>query len=161
MYRYAISDVGYFCISLNWLSNPTTFKFSDEAIFACMCGEPPLPVLNASLRFASSDNLSFRIPVLRTKKCWNILVTWKRHLRHRFIFLRLKNIEIRIERSFFFSPISASIFAWTRGLMHRAKLDNVPQLERFAITLEKVCVDVIEAGFMTKDLAGCIKGIQK
>ena len=47
----------------------------------------------------------------------------------------------------------ASIFAWTRGLSHRAKLDNNEKLAKFASTLEKVCVDTVEAGFMTKDLA--------
>jgi len=47
----------------------------------------------------------------------------------------------------------ASIFAWTRGLKHRAKLDDNGDLDRFAETLEKVCVDTVEAGFMTKDLA--------
>ena len=47
----------------------------------------------------------------------------------------------------------ASIFAWTRGLKHRAKLDANAELDRFAETLEKVCVDTVEAGFMTKDLA--------
>ena len=47
----------------------------------------------------------------------------------------------------------ASIFAWTRGLSHRAKLDGNEPLGRFALTLEKVCVDSVEAGFMTKDLA--------
>jgi isocitrate dehydrogenase len=47
----------------------------------------------------------------------------------------------------------ASIFAWTRGLAHRAKLDNNPALDRFAHTLEKVCVATVEAGDMTKDLA--------
>jgi len=47
----------------------------------------------------------------------------------------------------------ASIFAWTQGLSHRAKLDGNAELERFASTLEKVCVDTVEAGFMTKDLA--------
>src|SRR5882724_5069780 len=47
----------------------------------------------------------------------------------------------------------ASIFAWTRGLSHRAKLDNNEALDKFALTLEKVCVDTVEAGFMTKDLA--------
>jgi isocitrate dehydrogenase len=47
----------------------------------------------------------------------------------------------------------ASIFAWTRGLQHRAKLDGNAELDRFAHTLEKVCVDTVEAGFMTKDLA--------
>ena len=47
----------------------------------------------------------------------------------------------------------ASIFAWTRGLAHRAKLDNNADLANFADTLEKVCIDTVEAGFMTKDLA--------
>jgi isocitrate dehydrogenase len=47
----------------------------------------------------------------------------------------------------------ASIFAWTRGLSHRAKLDNNKELARFATTLERVCVETVEAGFMTKDLA--------
>jgi len=47
----------------------------------------------------------------------------------------------------------ASIFAWTRGLEHRAKLDDTPKLAHFAKTLEKVCVDTVEAGSMTKDLA--------
>jgi len=47
----------------------------------------------------------------------------------------------------------ASIFAWTRGLSHRAKLDDNAELAKFAATLEKVCVDTVEAGYMTKDLA--------
>jgi len=47
----------------------------------------------------------------------------------------------------------ASIFAWTRGLAHRAKLDSNDALAKFASTLEKVCVDTVESGFMTKDLA--------
>jgi len=47
----------------------------------------------------------------------------------------------------------ASIFAWTRGLAHRAKLDDNEELKRFADTLEKVCVDTVESGYMTKDLA--------
>ncbi len=47
----------------------------------------------------------------------------------------------------------ASIFAWTRGLAHRAKLDSNRDLAQFAATLERVCVDTVEAGFMTKDLA--------
>ncbi len=47
----------------------------------------------------------------------------------------------------------ASIFAWTRGLAHRAKLDDNADLARFANTLEKVCVETVESGFMTKDLA--------
>ncbi len=50
------------------------------------------------------------------------------------------------------NPI-ASIFAWTRGLMHRAKLDGNADLDKFAHTLEKVCISTVEAGFMTKDLA--------
>lgn len=55
------------------------------------------------------------------------------------------------------NPI-ASIFAWTRGLLHRAKLDNNEPLKEFAETLEQVCIDTIEGGAMTKDLAICIKG---
>jgi isocitrate dehydrogenase len=55
----------------------------------------------------------------------------------------------------------ASIFAWTRGLSHRAKLDNNAALAEFALTLEKVCVDTVEAGFMTKDLAMLIGPNQK
>jgi isocitrate dehydrogenase len=55
----------------------------------------------------------------------------------------------------------ASIFAWTRGLVHRAKLDNNPKLDKFAHTLEKVCVDTVEAGFMTKDLALLVGPEQK
>ncbi|KQR34124.1 isocitrate dehydrogenase [Rhizobium sp. Leaf155] len=47
----------------------------------------------------------------------------------------------------------ASIFAWTRGLAHRAKLDDNAELAKFATTLETVCVDTVEAGYMTKDLA--------
>jgi isocitrate dehydrogenase len=47
----------------------------------------------------------------------------------------------------------ASIFAWTRGLAHRAKLDSHAELAKFASTMEKVTVDTVEAGFMTKDLA--------
>ena len=50
------------------------------------------------------------------------------------------------------NPI-ASIFAWTRGLLHRAKLDNTPELARFAETLERVCIETVESGKMTKDLA--------
>jgi len=55
------------------------------------------------------------------------------------------------------NPI-ASIFAWTRGLKHRAKLDNNRELAQFAENLEVVCVETVEAGFMTKDLATCIHG---
>ncbi|MCA0405969.1 MAG: NADP-dependent isocitrate dehydrogenase [Proteobacteria bacterium] len=55
----------------------------------------------------------------------------------------------------------ASIFAWTRGLMHRAKLDGNEELKKFALTLEKVCVDTVEAGYMTKDLALLVGPDQK
>jgi len=50
------------------------------------------------------------------------------------------------------NPI-ASIFAWTRGLNYRGEFDQTPEVKRFAQTLEKVCVDTVESGFMTKDLA--------
>lgn len=55
------------------------------------------------------------------------------------------------------NPI-ASIFAWTRGLAHRAKLDNNKELAHFCDSLEKVCVETVEEGKMTKDLAVCIHG---
>ncbi|MDG1881098.1 MAG: isocitrate dehydrogenase (NADP(+)), partial [Schleiferiaceae bacterium] len=55
------------------------------------------------------------------------------------------------------NPI-ASIFAWTRGLAHRGKLDRNDSLINFSKTLEAVCVDVVESGKMTKDLAICING---
>src|SRR5215469_3009090 len=55
----------------------------------------------------------------------------------------------------------ASIFAWTRGLAHRAKLDNNDALANFAKTLETVCVDTVESGFMTKDLALLVGADQK
>ena len=50
------------------------------------------------------------------------------------------------------NPI-ASIFAWTRGLAYRGTFDNTPDVRHFAEALEKVCIDTVEAGFMTKDLA--------
>ena len=50
------------------------------------------------------------------------------------------------------NPI-ASIFAWTRGLMYRGRMDGTPEVARFADTLEKVCVETVESGSMTKDLA--------
>jgi isocitrate dehydrogenase len=50
------------------------------------------------------------------------------------------------------NPI-ASIFAWTQGLWYRGKFDNTPELQHFAKTLEKVCIDTVESGKMTKDLA--------
>lgn len=55
------------------------------------------------------------------------------------------------------NPI-ASIFAWTRGLAHRGKLDDNQELIHFAETLEKVCIDVVEGGKMTKDLAMLVYG---
>jgi isocitrate dehydrogenase len=50
------------------------------------------------------------------------------------------------------NPI-ASIFAWTRGLQHRGKLDNTPDVTAFATALEEVCIETVESGKMTKDLA--------
>jgi isocitrate dehydrogenase len=50
------------------------------------------------------------------------------------------------------NPI-ASIFAWTRGLAHRGKLDGTPEVTGFAETLEQVCIETVESGQMTKDLA--------
>ena len=55
------------------------------------------------------------------------------------------------------NPI-ASIFAWTRGLLHRAKLDNNQRLAHFCNTLERVVIETVESGKMTKDLAICIHG---
>ena len=55
------------------------------------------------------------------------------------------------------NPI-ASIFAWTRGLAFRGKLDNNQELIDFCLTLEKVCIETVESGIMTKDLAVCIHG---
>jgi len=55
----------------------------------------------------------------------------------------------------------ASIFAWTRGLAHRAKLDDNAALAKFSATLERVCVETVEAGFMTKDLALLVGPDQK
>ena len=55
------------------------------------------------------------------------------------------------------NPI-ASIFAWTRGLVHRGQLDNNPELVEFANTLEDVCIKTVEDGKMTKDLALLLYG---
>ncbi|MDE2364866.1 MAG: NADP-dependent isocitrate dehydrogenase [Hyphomicrobiales bacterium] len=55
----------------------------------------------------------------------------------------------------------ASIFAWTRGLSHRAKLDDNMALKLFASTLERVCIETVESGFMTKDLALLVGPDQK
>lgn len=55
------------------------------------------------------------------------------------------------------NPI-ASIFAWSRGFLHRAKLDNNAALDNYAKKLEETCIETIESGFMTKDLAICVKG---
>jgi isocitrate dehydrogenase len=54
------------------------------------------------------------------------------------------------------NPI-ASIYAWTRGLIYRGRMDGTPEVVKFAETLEKVCVDTVEAGKMTKDLATLIR----
>ncbi|MEI7549972.1 MAG: NADP-dependent isocitrate dehydrogenase [Actinomycetes bacterium] len=53
------------------------------------------------------------------------------------------------------NPI-ASIFAWTRGLAHRGKLDGTPEVIDFANTLERVCIETVESGKMTKDLASLV-----
>ena len=58
------------------------------------------------------------------------------------------------------NPI-ASIFAWTRGLYHRGKLDGNEDLKKFVKTLEKVCIETVESGSMTKDLAMLIDKRQK
>ena len=58
------------------------------------------------------------------------------------------------------NPI-ASIFAWARGLYHRAKLDDNEELKKFVKNLEKVCVQTVESGFMTKDLAMLVSKKQK
>jgi isocitrate dehydrogenase len=58
------------------------------------------------------------------------------------------------------NPI-ASIYAWTRGLWYRGKFDNTPDVQKFAEALEKVCVDTVESGYMTKDLALLISPDQK
>jgi isocitrate dehydrogenase len=58
------------------------------------------------------------------------------------------------------NPI-ASIYAWTRGLWYRGKFDGTPEVQKFAEDLEKVCVDTVESGFMTKDLALLISPDQK
>jgi len=50
------------------------------------------------------------------------------------------------------NPI-ASIFAWTRGLIYRGRFDETPEVVRFAETLERVCIETVESGKMTKDLA--------
>jgi isocitrate dehydrogenase len=54
------------------------------------------------------------------------------------------------------NPI-ASIYAWTRGLIYRGRMDGTPDVVKFAETLEKVCVDTVESGKMTKDLAILIR----
>ncbi|MSO89829.1 MAG: NADP-dependent isocitrate dehydrogenase [Rhodospirillaceae bacterium] len=58
------------------------------------------------------------------------------------------------------NPI-ASIFAWARGLAYRGEFDGTPDVKRFADTLEKVCIDTVEAGDMTKDLAVLVGPKQK
>jgi isocitrate dehydrogenase len=58
------------------------------------------------------------------------------------------------------NPI-ASIFAWTRGLSARGRMDDTPEVSRFAETLERVCVETVESGKMTKDLALLVGGAQE
>jgi isocitrate dehydrogenase len=58
------------------------------------------------------------------------------------------------------NPI-ASVFAWTRGLIYRGRFDNTPDVTQFAETLERVCIDTVESGFMTKDLALLVGPEQK
>ena len=58
------------------------------------------------------------------------------------------------------NPI-ASIFAWTRGLEHRGNLDGNQDLVKWCQAMEKACVDTVDSGKMTKDLAGCIHGLRK
>ena len=58
------------------------------------------------------------------------------------------------------NPI-ASIFAWTRGLLHRSNLDKNKKLKTFAENLEKICIETVQSGFMTKDLALMIGPDQK
>ena len=55
------------------------------------------------------------------------------------------------------NPI-ASIFAWTRALQHRGKLDGNAELQKFATDLEAVCIETVESGIMTKDLALAVHG---
>lgn len=55
----------------------------------------------------------------------------------------------------------ASIYAWTRGLAHRAKLDDNPELAKFCTDLEEAVIETIEGGAMTKDLAICVHGTTK
>src|SRR4051794_28353925 len=57
------------------------------------------------------------------------------------------------------NPI-ASIFAWTRGLAARGRMDDTPEVTQFAETLERVCVETVESGKMTKDLALLVGGDQ-
>ena len=57
------------------------------------------------------------------------------------------------------NPI-ASIFAWTRGLSARGRMDGTPAVQEFAETLERVCIQTVEAGQMTKDLALLVGGDQ-
>jgi isocitrate dehydrogenase len=58
------------------------------------------------------------------------------------------------------NPI-ASIFAWTRALHARGRMDDTPEVERFAETLERVCIETVESGKMTKDLALLVGGDQE
>ena len=53
--------------------------------------------------------------------------------------------------------VIASIFAWTRGLGYRGRFDDTPEVARFAETLERVCIDTVQGGDMTRDLAILIR----
>ena len=69
---------------------------------------------------------------------------------------RIKGI-FKIDEITSTNPI-ASIFAWTRGLAFRGKLDNNNELIKFCTALEEICVETVESGKMTKDLAVCVHG---
>ena len=89
-------------------------------------------------------------------KLYLYFLWWQLRLKHRSY--GFNQSSVHINQDAFFLILRASIFAWTRGLLHRAKLDNNKALENFANSLEEVCVETIESGFMTKDLALCVKG---
>ena len=78
----------------------------------------------------------------------------------RVIGFRITDYEHQQGKETSTNPI-ASIFAWTRGLSHRGQLDGNQELIKFSIALEKVCVETVESGYMTKDLAILIGKDQK
>lgn len=89
---------------------------------------------------------------------WNIVYTYLNITAHGTVTRHFRFFQQGKETST--NPI-ASIYAWTRGLLHRAKLDNNEKLKQFCEILEQTCVSTIESGFMTKDLAICVKGSMK